>query len=130
MATQVPVSRRHARPRHLSPLLMAVPLVVGISYGSYAAYLQRDGGPATFEQLWLALISGAGIAVLTLLLGRFQHALRRELRAGAYGALVGGALGFLYSLSESSPLRASGMGFGVGLATVLATYYMFYMREP
>jgi hypothetical protein len=130
MATQVPMSRRHARRRHVSPLFMATPIVVGIIYGSYASFLQRDGGAATFHQLWIALISGVGIAVLIVALGRFQHSLRRELRAAAYGALIGGSVGYLYSLSEASPLRACGMGLGIGVATLLTTYYMFYMREP
>ncbi|MFF3753548.1 hypothetical protein ACFYYH_24260 [Streptomyces sp. NPDC002018] len=115
---------------HLSPLILGIPLVVGIVYGAYASYIARSGGPATYGQLALALISGALLALLLFGLLRVQHALMREVRAAAWGVLVGGAMGFLYSLTGHSVLLSAGIGLAIAVGTVIITFYAFYMHEP
>ncbi|MFD7897625.1 hypothetical protein [Streptomyces sp. NPDC059743] len=138
MATQVPTrpTRRHVSPLerlerfHLSPPSLGIPLLLGTIYGAYAAYIARGGGPATYGQLALALISGALLALLIIGLLRFQHSLMRELRAAAWGTLVGCAMGFLYSLTGHSVLLSSGIGLALAVGTVIITFYAFYMHEP
>lgn len=122
---------RHARnaQQRVSPSLLALALLLGIGYGSYTSFIQRGGGAATFGQLYLALISGAGLAVLVFCLMRFQRMLPRELRAGAYGLVIGGSVGFLYSLTGASVLRSSGIGLVIAACAVVVTYYVFYMRD-
>ncbi|MEV0034460.1 hypothetical protein ACFRR7_20680 [Streptomyces sp. NPDC056909] len=135
MATQAPTrpTRRRVSPLErfqLSPHILGIPLLLGIIYGAYAAYIARGGGPATYGQLALALISGALLALLIFGLLRVQHALMREVRAAAWGVLVGGSMGFLYSLTGHSVLLSSGIGLALAAGTVIITFYAFYMREP
>ncbi|MFJ1749027.1 hypothetical protein ACIOJD_22685 [Streptomyces sp. NPDC088116] len=142
MATHVATPGRHRVRRHHAPrthtpprrppsrLAVAAPLFVGVAYGAYASFIARGGGPASFGQLALALISGVVMAALVFGLVRVQNSLMRELRAGAWGVLVGGSLGFLYSLTGHSVLLSSGIGLAIGAATVIATFYVYYTREP
>lgn len=97
--------------------------------GWYATSIVRDGGVLTGGQLALGLISGAVLAVLCFGLGRMQKRLPRELRAAAYGALFGGSIGFLYSLSGKSVLAASVLGLLTGVGMLLAAFYVFYTHE-
>ncbi|WP_222316463.1 hypothetical protein [Streptomyces cavourensis] len=120
----------HARPRSLSPYAVGVPLALGIVYGFYAAFIRRDGGPSTGGQVVLGLVSGAALAALCFALGRIQRDLRHGLRAVAYGALTACAIGFLVSLTDTSVLRSAGLGLVVGAGVFLATFYLFYSREP
>lgn len=115
--------------RHISRLAVAVPVLLGIAYGAYASFIARSGGPASYGQLALALISGVGMALLVFGLLRVAPALPRELRAAAWGVLVGGSIGFLYSLTDQSVLRSCAVGFFVAAGTIAATFYAFYMRE-
>ncbi|MEV4973609.1 hypothetical protein [Streptomyces scopuliridis] len=121
---------RDAGRRRISPRLVVNSLLLGIAYGAYASYIARGGGPATYGQLALALISGALVALLVFGLVRVQHRLMREVRAAAWGVLVGGGMGFLYSLTNHSVLLSSGIGLAIGAATVLVVFYALYTREP
>ncbi|WP_240137007.1 hypothetical protein [Streptomyces sp. MUM 178J] len=116
--------------RHHGYLGWALPLVLGISYGAYAAFIARDGGPGSVGQAVLAVVSGAVMAVLAFLLGRYQKSLPRELRALSYGALSAAAIGFLVSLTgESSVLRSTGLGVSVGAGVTVVAFYLFYTHE-
>ncbi|QIQ03718.1 hypothetical protein [Streptomyces liangshanensis] len=115
---------------HVSLRGWRVPLLFGAAYGIYTQFIARSGGAANFGQLALALASGLALTVLIYGLLRIQHALPRELRAGAWGVLVGGAMGFLYSLTQHSILLSSVIGLVLGVSTTLVTFYAFYMREP
>lgn len=151
MASQTPMPGRHrmprprlsrhdgawprgARPRdsgrRASPLLPGISLLVGIAYGAYASFIARGGGPATYGQFALALISGAGLALLVFGLVRVQHRLMREVRAAAWGVLVGGAIGFLDSLTHHSVLLSSGIGLTFGAAAFTVIFYVLYTRAP
>ncbi|MFH8881788.1 hypothetical protein [Streptomyces californicus] len=120
----------HARARHHGRLAWALPLVLGVIYGFYAAFIRRDGGPSTGGQVLLGLVSGGALAALCFALGRIQHSLPRELRAAAYGALTASAIGFLVSLTDTSVLRSTVLGLAVGAGVLCVSYYAFYAREP
>lgn len=122
-------ARAHARARRHTPLAWALPLVIGVIYGFYAAFIRRDGGPSTGGQVLLGLVAGVAMAALCFTLGRIQRSLPRELRAVAYGALTACAIGFLASLTDTSVLRSSGLGLAVGAGVVGVTFYLFYTRE-
>ncbi|MFJ2646169.1 hypothetical protein ACIO1C_05485 [Streptomyces sp. NPDC087420] len=115
---------------HISLRGWGPPLLFGAAYGIYAQFIARSGGAANFGQLALALASGLVLTGLIYGLVRVQHLLIRELRAGAWGVLVGCAIGFLYSLTQHSVLLSSGIGLTFGVSTTLVTFYLFYMREP
>ncbi|MFJ3598946.1 hypothetical protein ACIPRU_20880 [Streptomyces sp. NPDC090126] len=121
--------RAHARTPHHTSLAWALPLVLGVIYGFYAAFIRRDGGPSTGGQVLLGLVSGVALAALCFALGRIQHSLPRELRAVAYGALTACAIGFLVSLTDTSVLRSTGLGLAVGAGVLVVSYYYLYSRE-
>lgn len=131
MAAHASVQARGTRARapHHSTLSWALPVTLGVILGWYATSIVRGGGVLTGTQLALGLVSGAVLAALCFGLGRIQKSLPRELRAAAYGALFGGSVGFLYSLSGKSVLAASVLGLLTGAAMLLAAFYTFYTRE-
>lgn len=120
-------TRTHAR--HHSTTSWAVPVTLGVILGWYATSIVRGGGVLTGTQLALGLISGGVLAALCFGLGRVQKQLPVGLRAVAYGALFGGSIGFLYSLSGKSVLAASVLGLLTGAGMLLAAFYFFYTRE-
>lgn len=122
----------HARVRvrrHHSWLGWATPLVLGVIFGFYAAFIRREGGPSTGGQVVLGVVSGVVLAALCFALGRLQHVLQPELRAAAYGALTGCAIGFLVSMNGSSVLRSAGIGVAVAAGALVCAFYYFYTRE-
>ncbi|MEU6974671.1 hypothetical protein [Streptomyces sp. NPDC046371] len=115
--------------RHLSTHGWGVPATIGILYGLYAPVIVRDGGALSWGQLWLGLISAVVLAVAIYGLRRYGGRLRRELRAAAWGALTGIAIGFLYSLSGSSIYSSTLLGLIVAGVNGGAAYYLFYTHE-
>ncbi|MGW0122669.1 hypothetical protein [Streptomyces sp. NPDC003327] len=106
-----------------------IPITLGVLYGLYAETVSRHGGGLTWGQLWLGLASAVVLAVSVQGLRRVGHRLPRELRAAAWGALAGIAIGFLYSQSGASILSASGLGLVAGLVSGAAAFYLFYTHE-
>jgi hypothetical protein len=121
------------RPRHRTsswplPLFWLLPLLFGVAVGLYAAWLDSDNQPAdSGRTAVVGVVSGAVVAVLCYLLGRGQAALPHELRAAAYGAVCGCALGYLFSLSGWTALKASAGGLIAGLVMTAASFYVFYV---
>ncbi|MEU2116761.1 hypothetical protein ABZ567_14170 [Streptomyces sp. NPDC016459] len=105
------------------------PVTIGVLYGLYASTVARHGGPTTLGQLWLGLVSAAVLAVGIHTLHRHGRALPRELRAAAWGALTGIAVGFLFSLSGASVLSSSGLGLAAAGLNAVAAFYVFYTHE-
>ncbi|MDJ0461936.1 hypothetical protein [Streptomyces sp. H27-C3] len=128
MAAHAAVPGRSLRPHHLSAAL-GVPLVLGVLYGIYVAFRARDGSSLTGWNVLLGVLCGLIVTALGALLVRNGGALPRELRAGAYGALFGVAMGFLHSLGDTSILRSVTMGAVLGAALAAASFYVFYTRE-
>ncbi|MFE4856228.1 hypothetical protein [Streptomyces sp. NPDC056670] len=116
---------------HPSRAAVAVPVVLGVAYGIWAAGIQRNGGNGviTWGQVILGVVAGGLLIALGLGLLRIQSALPREIRAAAYGALFGCAMGFLYSLSDHSVLRSAGIGAAFGAGMLLTAFYVFYTHE-
>ncbi|MFF1919273.1 hypothetical protein ACFVW8_01680 [Streptomyces sp. NPDC058221] len=131
MAAHASVQARgtRARARHHSTLSWALPVTLGVILGWYATSIVRGGGVLTGGQLALGLISGAVLAALCFGLGRVQKRLPTVLAAASYGALFGGSIGFLYSLSDKSVLAASVLGLLTGAGMLLAAFYAFYTHE-
>lgn len=119
----------HRTVHHLSRAVLAVPVVLGVAYGLYVFADQRGGGAVTGGDIVLGIVSGLAVMALGIGLLSIQSALPRELRAAAYGTLFGAAMGFLYSLSDHSVFRSSGMGAIFGGAMFLASFYVFYTHE-
>ncbi|WP_282696349.1 hypothetical protein [Streptomyces sp. CC208A] len=106
-----------------------LPALIGIAYGLYAPVISRHGGALTWGQLWLGIISAIAVAGAVYALRTYGHLLPREARGTAWGAVAGGAIGFLYSLSGASILSASVLGLIVGVGVGAAAFYLFYTHE-
>ncbi|MEU9293690.1 hypothetical protein [Streptomyces sp. NPDC048266] len=115
--------------RRISTHGWGFPVTIGVLYGLWAPTVARQGGPVTLGQLWLGLISAAVLAVGVHTLHRHGRALPRELRAAAWGALSGIAVGFLFSLSGASVLSSSGLGLVVAGLNTAGAFYAFYTHE-
>ncbi|MEV4679796.1 hypothetical protein [Streptomyces kurssanovii] len=123
--------RRSTERQHHSPTAWALPVALGLVIGIWAAFIKRaeNDGVATGGQWVLGVITAVVLAALLFALMRVQHALPRELRALAYGALSGATVGFLTSLAGGSVLRAAGIGVAVGAGVAAMTFYFYYTRE-
>ncbi|MEU0986106.1 hypothetical protein [Streptomyces sp. NPDC005953] len=124
MATHATPSARH----HIS-LSWGVPLALGAVFGFYAGFLRRTGVAVSWWDVLFGVVAGLVFVGVAYGLGRIQRALPRELRAAAYAGLCGMSIGFLHSLTGCSILQAVGMGLFFAAAMLVASYYVFYMRE-
>ncbi|MFC8584672.1 hypothetical protein ACFUGD_08980 [Streptomyces sp. NPDC057217] len=107
----------------------ALPITIGVLYGFYAETNARHGGPLALSQLWIGLVSAVVLSVAIHALRRYGRALPRVPRAAAWGALVGIAVGYAYSLTDATVLSSSGLGLASALATTVAAHYFFYAHE-
>ncbi|WP_406137974.1 hypothetical protein [Streptomyces sp. NBC_01089] len=121
--------RRPSAHRHLPAAAVGVPLLLGVVYGLYTAFILSSGHVFSTAKTVLSIVSGLVLAVLAFGFGRIQHSLPKEARAAGYGVLIGGAMGFLYSMTGSSVLSSSFIGAGFGIGAVIATFYLFYTHE-
>lgn len=115
--------------RHVNLHGAVLPAVLGIAYGLYASTVSRHGGALTWGQFWLGLVSAILLGGGVYALRTYGRALPREARAGAWGVLAGGAIGFLFSLSGASVLSASVLGLIVGAGVAAAMFYLYYTHE-
>lgn len=107
----------------------AVPVVLALVYGYWAAANRRSGGPVTgWNLLFLfltALVFGAVLfGVLTI-----APRLRREAHALLWAVFVGASFGFLYNQAGASLVRSVGIPLIVAAATFIVFFYRFYTRE-
>jgi fermentation-respiration switch protein FrsA (DUF1100 family) len=120
---------RTTRPELQVSSTWAVPLVLGIVYGGYAAFIASNNGASTTRTALIAII---GFVVLTAAgeaLQATRTSLAREPRSAAHGLVFGCAMGYLLSLSGYSVLKASLVGATLGLAMTAVTYYWIYQHE-
>ncbi|WP_351228047.1 hypothetical protein [Streptomyces sp. NPDC002133] len=115
--------------RHHGTLGWALPLGIGVIYGFYTSFMTREAGASVGAQLVIGFVSGLVLAGLCFALGRFQQSLPRELRAAAYAALTGIAVGYLYSLSGRSILTVTVLALVLAAATFCVTFYYLYTHE-
>ncbi|MFD9035449.1 hypothetical protein ACFVZW_30570 [Streptomyces sp. NPDC059567] len=115
--------------RPMSTHGLGLPVTLGVIYGFYAAFLQRDGGAITWGQVLLGFVSAIVLAGAMYALRRGGHALPRELRATAWAALAGIAMGFLVSLSDTSVLSTVILALVVAACVGGSAFYWFYTHE-
>ncbi|MCC3766893.1 hypothetical protein [Streptomyces sp. UNOC14_S4] len=107
----------------------AVPLAGAVMLGLYGVFLASQNGwpPLNYWLLGLALAVVSGVLGHALI--RQRKKMVTEVRAAAFGSLLGASLGFLYSLTGVTVLRAMEIGLLIGLAMGLTSYYVFYWHE-
>ncbi|MFJ6797628.1 hypothetical protein [Streptomyces sp. NPDC091268] len=121
--------RQRADTDHPSRSALARPLLMGLVYGVYAAFMNRQMGPVDAGNVFYGILCGALFAVCMVALARIGPRLPRELHAAAYGAFAGVAFGYLYSLADRSVLRSVGLALAVAAGVGLAAFYRYYTRE-
>ncbi|MEU8525535.1 MULTISPECIES: hypothetical protein [Streptomyces] len=124
----VPI-RRHVRHYEGVTRGWGFPVTLGVVYGLYTSTVARGGGGWSWGQLWLGLISGAVLAGAVYAVHTVGPLLPRELHAAAWGVVAGGAVGFLFSLSDASILSSSVLGLIIMAGTTLGMFYMYYTHE-
>ncbi|MFG2193181.1 hypothetical protein [Streptomyces sp. NPDC048639] len=115
--------------RHHSKAFVGVPLVLGICYGLYAAFLTSNNGASNTRIMVESFVGGAVVAVLCFAVAAVQSRLPRELRGAAYGVLFGCAMGYLLSLSDETWLKSVFLGLFLGAAMGVIVFYVRYTRE-
>nr|WSX50788.1 hypothetical protein OG409_18670 [Streptomyces sp. NBC_00974] len=114
---------------HMSKAALAGPLLAGLVYGVYAAFMQRQTGPVDAGNVFYGILCGAIFAACMFALARFGPRLKRELHAAAYGAFAGISFGYLYSLSGESIFKSAGLSLLIGAGVAVAAFYRYYTRE-
>ncbi|MEU1849432.1 hypothetical protein ABZ499_09165 [Streptomyces sp. NPDC019990] len=141
MAHAAPASREVTRqlPRRRTPDVfsarthavarIAVPVVLGLIYGYWAAANRRYGGPVTGWNLLFGFVTALVFAVLFAAVWQLGPRLRREQRAVLWFAFTGCAAGFLISQSGLSVLWSMWLGLAVGAGVAATMFYRYYTRE-
>ncbi|MFD5696777.1 hypothetical protein [Streptomyces lasiicapitis] len=107
----------------------AVPALLAVVYGLWAAAIHRDGGPITGWNVLYGVVTGVVFGVLYAAVRRVAPALPRELRAAAWATFAGVTFGFLYSLTDATVLRSTGMAATVAASVFAVSFYRYYTRE-
>lgn len=105
-------------------------LLLGLVYGFWTAFMERDKGPVDAANVFYGILCGALFAGVMFTLARVGPRMMRELHAAAYGAFGGIAVGYVYSLADHSILRSCWVGLISGIGVGLAAFYRYYTREP
>ena len=108
---------------------VAVPIVLGLVYGYWAAANRRSGGEITGWNLLFGFVTAAAFMVLYVAVREIASRTIREVHAILWGAFLGGAFGFLYNQSGNTVLKSSAMGFVIGAVVFVVLFYRYYTHE-
>ncbi|WP_079428439.1 hypothetical protein [Streptomyces katrae] len=108
---------------------LARPLLAGLVYGVWAAFIKRQMGPVDAGNVFYGILCGVIFAGIMFALARVGPRLKREVHAAAYGVFIGCAVGYLHSLTNQSVLRATVVGLFSGIGVGLVAFYRYYTRE-
>lgn len=109
---------------------VAVPVLLGLVYGYWAASARRYGGPITGWNLLFGFLTALAFALVFMALLALAPKLRRELHAVLWAAFGGTAVGFLYNQAASATLlRSVALGLGIAAGVFLVMFYRFYTHE-
>ncbi|NEA62783.1 hypothetical protein [Streptomyces sp. SID12488] len=107
----------------------ALPVVLGLVYGFWAAANRREGGPITGWNVLFGFVSALAFMAVLVGVRAVAPRLTRELHAVAWGAFAGVAFGFLYSQTGASVLRSCGNSLVVAASVSAVLFYRYYTRE-
>ncbi|MER5257625.1 MULTISPECIES: hypothetical protein [unclassified Streptomyces] len=128
----------HAAPTSTAPRVLGgsavsriatAAVLLGIVYGIWVAGIARDAGPITTGNVLLGVVAGVVIAAVFMGLRRAAPGLPRELRAAAWAGFAGIAFGYLYSLTDATVLRSTGMALAVTAGVFAVMFYRYYTSE-
>ncbi|MEJ8670276.1 MULTISPECIES: hypothetical protein [unclassified Streptomyces] len=108
---------------------VAMPVVLGLVYGYWAAANRRSGGEITGWNLLFGFVTAAAFMVLYVAVRWVASRMIREVHAVLWAAFTGGTFGFLYSQAPNTVLRSSIMGLVIGAACFAVLFYRYYTHE-
>ncbi|NUP20672.1 MAG: hypothetical protein HOZ81_32255 [Streptomyces sp.] len=108
---------------------VAVPVVLGLIYGYWAAANRRSGGEITGWNLLFGFVTAIAFMVLYVAVREIAARSIREVHAILWASFVGGGFGFLYSQSGNTVLKSAAMGVAVGAVSFLVLFYRYYTHE-
>ncbi|GAA3887442.1 hypothetical protein GCM10023084_45030 [Streptomyces lacrimifluminis] len=108
---------------------LALPVVLGLVYGFWAAANRRDGGPITGWNVLFGCVSALAFMAVLVGVRAVAPRLRREPHALVWGAFAGVAFGFLYSQTGASVLRSCGNSLAVAASVSAVLFYRYYTHE-
>ncbi|MGW5332209.1 hypothetical protein [Streptomyces bauhiniae] len=108
---------------------VAVPVLLALVYGYWAAANRRSGGPITGWNLLFGFLTALVFAVVLFAVLTVTPRLRRETHALLWAVFAGVSFGFLYHQAGPSPVRSVGIPLIVAAVTFVVFFYRFYTRE-
>ncbi|MFI8349106.1 hypothetical protein [Streptomyces sp. NPDC085596] len=108
---------------------VAVPVLLALVYGYWAAANRRGGGPITGWNLLFGFLTALVFGVVLFAVLTVAPRLRRELHALTWAVFIGVSFGFLYNQAGASLVRSVGIPLLVAAVTFIVCFYRFYTRE-
>jgi len=107
----------------------ALPVVLGLVYGYWAAANRRDGGPITGWNVLFGFVTALSFMAVFIGVQALAPRMKRELHAGTWAAFAGVAFGFLYSQTGASVLRSTATALAVAGFVFAVLFYRYYTHE-
>ncbi|MCQ4084718.1 hypothetical protein NGB36_30125 [Streptomyces sp. RB6PN25] len=104
----------------------AIPVVLGVVYGTYALWLDSNSPQPTPTAALLGLIAAIVMGALCYAVGRAQPRMSAETRGIVYGVLFGVGIGFLVSLTHDSVLKCAAIALASGAGMGICAFYISY----
>ncbi|MFD3378580.1 MULTISPECIES: hypothetical protein [unclassified Streptomyces] len=108
---------------------LAIPALGGIVYGFWTSGIDRHSGPITGWNALLGVVSAVVFAAVAHGIHTIAPRLPREARALAWAVFAGIAFGFLYSLTDASILKSSGISLVIAAGVFATVFYRYYTTE-
>lgn len=137
MAHATPASRMPTRPgtpdvfgeRTHRIVKWALPVVVGLVYGYWAAANRRGGGPITGWNILFGFVTAFVFIVLYIGVRALAPRLKREQHALLWAAFAGCAFGFLINQAGPSVLYSAGVAVAIAAGFFAVLFYLYYTHE-
>ncbi|GAA2445897.1 hypothetical protein [Streptomyces glaucus] len=107
----------------------ALPAVIGLAYGCWAATNRRSGAPVTGWNLLFGFATAVAFMVLYIAVRAVARRLKRELRALLWSVFAGASIGFLCSQASVSVLETAAVSLAVAAGLFLMLIYHYYTRK-
>ncbi|CAM5489846.1 hypothetical protein [Streptomyces aurantiogriseus] len=107
----------------------ALPVVLGLVYGYWAAANQRSGGPITGWNVLFGFVTALVFAVLYIGVRAVAPRMKREQHALLWSAFAGCASGFLINQAGSSVVYSTGVAVAIAAGFFAVLFYRYYTHE-
>jgi len=108
---------------------VALPVVLGLVYGFWAAAINRDAGAFTGWNVLFGFVSAIAFAAAYAGVRALAPHMKRELHALLWTAFAGCAFGFIYSQTGASVLRSATIALAVAAGVFAVAFYRYYTHE-